>query len=205
MKFQDFLGKVKESEDYSKYINQNKGAYLCAGFFVLDYQGGKNQSSVDFYNPTDKKMTTFRFEDKVTAVPLDVSPEMIDKNLIPEKVDGEPILDLEDLKGIILDEMHNRGMTYEIQKIIVVLQHIDDRLIWNCTALLSGLVMLRTHVEDASKSVILMEKNSFFDFIKPVQPKPGQSMKDALEEMQNAEKNKKDPEKSEGEHEGFIG
>ena len=159
MKFVDFLTKVKDSDDYRKYVSENNNAYLCAGFFVLDYQGGKNQASVDFYNPSNKKMTTFRFEEKIVAVPLEVPPEMINHNFIPDKIDSEPKLELEELKGILIDEMHNRGMTYETQKIIAVLQHIDGRLIWNCTALMSGLVLLKTHIEDSSKSVILMEKS----------------------------------------------
>ena len=49
-----------------------------------------------------------------------------------------------------------------------------------------------------------MEKSSLFDLIKPVQPKPGQSLKEAVEELAKEEE-KKDEEKSEGEHEGFIG
>ncbi len=205
MKFGDFFGRVKESEAYQQYVSVNAGAYLCAGFFVLDYQGEKNQASVDFYNPTSKKMTTFRFEEKIIAVPLEIPPEMEEHTITPEKIDGEPKLELEELKGILMDEMHNRGMTYDVQKIIVVLHHLDGRLIWNCTALMTGLVLLKTHIEDASGSVILMEKSSLFDLMKPVQPKPGQTLKEAVMEMSKEEEKKTDAEKSEGEHEGFIG
>lgn len=204
MRFQEFFEKVKSCDDYRKFTFENPQAYLCTGFFVLDFQGGKNQSSVDFYNPPNKKMTSFKFEDKIIAVPLDIPPEMIDVNIVPEKLQGEPKIELEELKGILIDEMHNRGMTYEIQKIIVILQYFDGRLIWNCTALLSGLALLKTHIEDSTKSVLLMEKSSFFDFIKPVNVKPGQSLKEAVEDMRKTEQEKKDIEKSEGEHEGFI-
>ena len=87
---------------------------------------------------------------------------------VPEKLDITTNTDLDELKGIIEDEMKNRNMSEDIKKIIAVLQMIDGKKIWNLNCVLSGMNLLRTHVEDESKTVLLMEKSSLLDLMKKV-------------------------------------
>jgi hypothetical protein len=163
MKIKHFKEELEKSGVYKVYVKNNKEAYLSSGFFVLDFIEGKNQASLDFFNPSNKKIMSFKFENKITPNEL----KHIQENFVPKKIDIEAKIDIEQLKGILDDEMHNRGITKDIQKLIIILQKDEDKLVWHCTGLLSGLALLKAHVDDESKTVLLMEKSSLFDMIKP--------------------------------------
>ena len=64
--------------------------------------------------------------------------------------------------------MKNRTMTEDIKKIIAVVQKVDGKKIWNLNCILSGMSLLRAHVEDETKSVLMMEKSSIMDLMKKV-------------------------------------
>ena len=70
------------------------------------------------------------------------------------------------MEPTLTDEMHNRGMTYSIEKILAFVNVTDGEVIWNCTAFLKGLGLLMAHVEDKTGTVLFMEKKSFFDIIR---------------------------------------
>jgi hypothetical protein len=165
MKFDHYLKKLSELKTFKDFQKKYTKAYLCAAFFVLDYLEEKhNEVGIDYYLPDEKKIMTFKLGKEVQATQLDV----IKKDFVPQPITENAKLDLDQIKGILTDEMHNRTITHEIQKLIVILQKIEGKLIWNCTGFLSGLVLLKAHIEDESKSVIFMEKASLFDFIRPL-------------------------------------
>ena len=82
-------------------------------------------------------------------------------------------MDIDAIKPTLLDEMHNRGMTYEIEKVLAFLNITDERALWNCTGFLKGLGLVQAHVEDSSESVLFMEKKSLFDILKFVKGNAG--------------------------------
>lgn len=51
MNFQFYLEKLKDSEGFKKFINENSSAYLCSGFFTIDKVGNDNKQHLDYYCP----------------------------------------------------------------------------------------------------------------------------------------------------------
>jgi|TARA_Y100000310_G_C20571228_1_gene758142 hypothetical protein len=137
---------------------------MVAGFFVLDLEMKKNIHQIDYYLPKEKKVAAFTLDDKVILQLL----EVMDASRIPEKLDAETEIDLDALEGILEDEMKNRGMSEDIKKIIAVLQVQGGKKVWNLNCVLSGMEILKAHVEDKSKTVLKMEKVSLGEIMQQV-------------------------------------
>lgn len=220
MKFQEYIEKVQADAAYKTFMKEHGDAYLCAAFFVRDYKENHNESSVDFFTPKEKKVMTFSFsKDKtIQARPLDMLKQGEAK--IPKALSGNVALDIDQLKGLIVDEMHNRTITGDVDKLISILHNPDGKLIWHCTAFLSGMAIVKADIEDTSKSVVFMERLSFLDLLKPMKQlianvqnmdpkelkKKGKKAKViTMQDLQKQQKPEQDSEKAEGDHEGFIG
>ncbi len=164
MKFSEFLKKVEGSKEFSEFKKKNPEAYLCAGFFVLDFEGGKNMDQIDFYIPKIKKIATFLIDENVK---MKLSETLKEKKPL-EKLTGKIKIDLESLKGIVEDEMKNRTITAEIKKIIAVIQNVEGKPIWILNCMTSSLGLLKVKVDDSDSSILEFEKLNMMDFIKRV-------------------------------------
>jgi len=160
MKFEHYLKKLHESKEFKNFKSKHKKSYLCAGFFVLDYETGKNMHQLDYYMPNNK-VATFILEEGVKSK---ISEQALKKKL-PE-IKGEIKTDLDALKGIVEDEMKNRTVTENVKKIIAILHILDGKLVWNLQCILGGLNMLNVHVDDSDKTVLKFEKHSLMDMVK---------------------------------------
>ena len=183
MKLSHYQKRVEESKEFKEFKKKNKKAYLAAGFFVLDFESGKNMHQIDYALPNGK-IATFILDE---GVKLKISEQAIKKPL-PE-IKTEVNTDLEALKGIVEDEMKNRTVTESIKKIIAVLHVLDDKPIWNLQCILDGLSLLNVHVDDQDKSVLKFEKHSLLEMIKKLpglrmQPRQPQLEQEAQEEKQ---------------------
>jgi len=136
MKFEHYLKKVEEHKNFKEFKEKNPNAYLCAGFFILDYESGKNMHQIDYSLP-QKKVATFYLDNDIK---MKISEQCIKKKLPAIKTN--PKTDLEALKGIVEDEMKNQMVTEKIRKVIAILHNMDGKLIWNLQCILSGLEIL---------------------------------------------------------------
>jgi len=163
MKIQPYFNKLSDSAQYHDFAKHNKDAFMVAGFFILDFESGKNMHQLDYYVPSKKKVAAFTLDRGVQMQMMD----MLNAKS-PEELDIKTKIDLDALKGILLDEMKNRSITDDIKKIIAILQMVEGKKIWNLNCVLSGMGILRAHVEDESESVLKMEKLSMMDFVKKI-------------------------------------
>jgi len=164
MKIQPYVEKLSNSEAFKDFQKKYDDAFLVAGFFVLDFETGQNIHQIDYYLPSEKKIAAFTLDDKVVLQILDtMSP-----NKVPEKLDLRTNIDLEAIKGILQDEMKNRSITEEIKKVIAVIQTVEGKKIWILNCILSGMEILKAHIDDESKTVLMMEKASVLDYIRKV-------------------------------------
>jgi hypothetical protein len=164
MKFEHYVKRVEESPEFKKFRGEHKKAYLCAGFFVLDFEKGRHLQQIDFLIPGSKKIATFNLED---GIKLKLSDSVKMKKKL-EKIDSETMTDIDALKGIVHDEMLNRTVTGDIKKIIAVLQTQEGRKVWNLSCITGDMGILKVHVDDSSSSVLEFEKASLFDFVKMI-------------------------------------
>ena len=166
MKFSHYVERVEKSEEFKKFKKENPDAFLCAGFFVLDYETARNQHHLDYYLPKKKKIATFILDDKI-EIRIGEPLKAKDKKKIIV-LEPESRLDLDMLKGIVEDEMKNHTVTGEINKIISVFIMMDKRKVWSLNCILSGLNIVNMHVDDASDTILKFEKVGMMDLIKKV-------------------------------------
>jgi len=161
MKIQPYVNKLESSTQFKDFQQKFNDAFLVAGFFVIDFESGNNLHQIDYYVPSKKKFAAFTL-DKGVQIQLMNS---LDKK-IPNKLDMKTNIDLDSLHGIIEDEMKNRNITQSIKKMIAVIQNLNGKKVWNVNCVLSGMDILKVHVEDSSETILKMEKNSMMDYIK---------------------------------------
>src|SRR3972149_2183716 len=166
MKPSHYIEKVKKSAPYKLMMEEDPKAYLCSVFFLRDFDEGNNETQVDFYSPMRKNIVSFKVDKKVEKVENKHAKTLTNKKLVPQPLPENVKMDIDEMKSTILDEMHNRDMTYEIEKVLAFLNMTDGAAVWNCTGFLKGLGLVQAHVEDKSQSVLFMEKKSLFDLIK---------------------------------------
>jgi hypothetical protein len=162
LKIAPYVERLNKSDECKNLLEKNPDAFIVAGFFVLDFETGKNIHQIDYYLPKEKKVAAFTLDTDVKMQLMD----LMNAKKIPEVLDIKTEIDLDALQGILEDEMKNRGFSEKINKIIAVLQMQDGKKIWNLNCILSGMEILRAHVEDESKSVLKMEKIPLTDIMK---------------------------------------
>ncbi len=168
MKFKLFMDKLEKSKEYQQFKKEYPDNFLIAGFFVIDLEAGQNIHQLDFYIPSKKKVAAFNMDGKVNMQMLSLMGQKV-----PEKLDSNTNIDLDAIAGILGDEMHNRGISEEIKKIVAVLQSSEGKKIWNLNCVLTGMEILKSKIEDDSKSILKVEKSSLMDIMKRV---PAQTM-----------------------------
>ena len=163
MKVQPYVHKLEHSPTYKDFQTNNKDAFLTAGFFIIDFESGKNVHQIDYFVPSKKKFAAFTLDHKVVMQLFD----MLDRKQ-PEPLDLKVDIDLDALHGILQDEMRNRNMTGSIKKMIAVIQNVKGKKVWSVNCILSGMDILKVHVEDESQTVLKLEKSSLFDYIQKI-------------------------------------
>ena len=191
MKIQPYVDKLNESSEYASFVKENPDAFMAAGFFVIDFEQNNNIHQLDFYVPSKKKIAAFTLDEGVIVQMLDAM-----NDTKPTKLDPNTNIDLEELKGIVQDEMKNRGMTENIGKMIAILQNVEGKKIWHVNCILSGMHVLKSKVDDSDKSVLELDKKSMMDFVKKIAPdklpKGGEDPEIALEvDIEKMSKDKK--------------
>lgn len=161
MKIQPYIDRLNASAPYKEFHKKNSDAFMMAGFFVLDLELGKNMHQIDYYMPSKKKIAAFTIDKGVTMQLMEAI-----NSKTPEKLDMKTQIDLDSIHGILEDEMKNRSITDDIKKIIAVIQTIEGKKVWNVNCVLSGMGILKAHIDDSSKTVLKMEKLSMYDLIK---------------------------------------
>jgi len=163
MDSQFLLEKLESSDEYKKFISENKDAYLCSGFFVvdLDEKNPEDKFHFDFYIPSKKKTFSFELENGVKLVELQRNDEVV-----LEKVLMKNNFDFDKLKEKILVEMELKKITNKIQKMIFSLQNVDKKDVLIGTIFLSGLGLIKVDVDLAENIFTDFEKKSLFEMMK---------------------------------------
>jgi hypothetical protein len=167
MNSQFLLEKLESSEDYKKFISENKDAYLCSGFFVIDLsEHPENKYHFDFYVPSTKKTFSFEIENGTKKIELERNDSLA-MNHVTMKIP----FDFDKIKEKILTEMELKKINNKIQKMIFSLQNKDGDDFLLGTIFLSGLGLIRANLNLNKNTFTEFEKKSLFDMIKIVKGK----------------------------------
>ncbi|MBI5148903.1 hypothetical protein HZA33_04460 [Candidatus Pacearchaeota archaeon] len=166
LKFSEVLEELQKSHEFKKFEKENKKAELVAGFFVFDFESKTVNQQVDF--ATNDKLFTFHlnFDGKESVKVKE--EDKVEKDLPEIKLPKELKIDLHNLKDVVENEIELKQINQKINKIIAVLQIHDDVLKWNLTCMLSGLKMLRLHVDAQNGNFLFSQVSSILDFVKKV-------------------------------------
>ncbi len=187
MKFEQLLQKLHASKQYSEFTKKYKDPFVVAGFFVIDLEGKNNIYQIDYYVPSENKIAAFSLGSPISMQLL----EMMKSDAKPVELPKSTNIDLDSLPGILDDEMKNRSITEEIKKMVAILHTSEGRAVWNVSCMLSGMSILKAHVEDSSESVLKMERSSLMDIMKQV---PGNKMQSGFPQQPFLPKGKEDTE-----------
>jgi hypothetical protein len=155
------LEKLKDSSEYKTFVKENKDAYLCSGFFVIDMENSANsQYHFDFFVPEIKKTFSFELENGIKLVPL----ERIDEKVL-EKVAMKDNFNFDEIEKIISREMEFKKINNKIQKMIFSLQNVKGKDVLLGTIFVSGFGMLKVNLDLKDKRITDFEKKSFFDML----------------------------------------
>ncbi len=161
-----YLEKLHGSEEYQNFMLENSDAYLCSGFFVMDFEKADSQRHLDFYVPSLKKVFSFKLENGIEIVPMDTFDERVPKKLF---IDYD--FDLDEIEKIIRKKMSEENIKSRIQKILLSLQNVEGKDLLTATVFVSGLGMIKANIEPVSKNIIDFDKKSFFDMMKIIRKK----------------------------------
>jgi len=162
MNSQLLLEKLKDSEEYKEFMKENKTAYLCSGFFVIDMEKKEgNQYHFDFYVPESGKTFSFELENGVKLIPL----ERYDEKVF-EEISLKDEFDFDKIEKIISTEMEMQKIKNKMQKMIFSLQNIEGKDMFLGTIFVSGLGMIKADISLSDKRITEFEKKSLFDMMK---------------------------------------
>jgi len=160
MNSQFLLEKLKNSSEYKEFIKENKDAYLCSGFFVIDMENKEtgNQYHLDFFVPSNKKTFSFELESGVKLVPLERYEQILEKI-------SSVAFDFNEIEKIISTEMEMKKIKNKIQKMIFSLQNVKGKDMFLGTIFVSGFGMVKVNIDLKDKRIVDFEKKSFFDML----------------------------------------
>lgn len=163
MNLQFYLEKLHSSDVFKKFMKENPEAYLCSGFFTMDKEGKDNKRHFDFYIPKTKKMFSFKLEDGVEMMPIDI---VLGK--IPEKLDIGFDFEFEEIEKMLEDKMKEENINSKMQKIILSLQDLKGKPFLVGTIFISMLGLLKIQIDISDMKIVEFEKKSLFDMMKRV-------------------------------------
>jgi hypothetical protein len=164
MNFQFYVEKLKNSPQFKEFIQENKEAFPASGFFIMEFSNSKhpdNKQHIDYYVPSKNKMFSFKLEDNCAMVPV----EIVD-NTAFKPISLKHDFDFSEVANIVAKEMKKRDVNKKIQKILLSLQHKDEKDYLVGTVFISNFGLLKINIDLKDMSVIHFEKKSFFDMLK---------------------------------------
>lgn len=164
MNFQFYLEKLLKSKEFQKFEKENKDAFLCSGFFIIDKKEGGNSQNLDYFVHSSKKMFSFKLNEDVELVPVENYGEDIEF----EKLSDNLNFDFEEIERIIEGKMFDEKIKNKIEKMLLSLQSLKGRNYILGTIFISGLGLIKIKIDLESKEVSDFEKKSFFDMMRIV-------------------------------------
>ena len=163
MNFSQLLKKIESSQEFKDFKTNHPSVQLIAGFFIIDLIDTNNQQSLDY--SIDDEIFTFSIDDNRIIIKEDKlieDPKF--KKLTPINKDIK--IDTDQLLDIVIKETQKNKINNKLQKIIAVLQKLDNQQVWNLTCMLDGLLILNIIIDSQTELITKFERHSMMDFIK---------------------------------------
>jgi hypothetical protein len=161
MNFQFYLEKLYDSKNFKEFIKENKNAYPCSGFFVIDLEKNQNQQHFDYFVPSINKIFSFKIENNCEKVLIENQ-----ENYKTQKLSMNYTFDLGEIKNMIAEKMQEEKINSRIQKILLSLQRAGKKELLVGTVFISNLGMIKITIDVVENKIIEFQKKSFLDMFK---------------------------------------
>jgi hypothetical protein len=161
MNFQFYFEKLKDSDSFKKYLEENPDGFLCSGFFAFDKKANHNQQHVDYYSPSKKELVSFCVSESCQKNPTDI----VDMERIFEPVPEDLDIEFDEIEKLIFDEMEKREIKKEVEKVLYSLQAKEGKAFIIATVFISTLGMISAKVNLEEMKIEEFEKKRFMDMI----------------------------------------
>ena len=161
MDFTSALKKLEESDVYLQWHKQHYDAYLAHFFAEIDEQLKLGSWQIGFYEHDIDRLSTFLVDG---VVELEPQSEAFKKertihalDLSSVKVSAENALD-----SVVIHQT-KKYPQHLVMKGFLILQHLDDNLVWNVTFLMRTFTALNVKIDAVSGKMIKDELMNLFD------------------------------------------
>ncbi len=148
---------LEKSQVFKEFKNKNPEAFLCAGFFILNFKNNIYDYSFDYR--TEQEIFTFKVP--VAGEIIMLQEPILDQQKPLEKINLDVQIDINDLRDLVEKELRLSGIKNKIEEIISVLQVINGRQIWNLTVMCEGFAIITIHI-DAESGKLLNSKKRIY-------------------------------------------
>ncbi|MCF7910726.1 hypothetical protein K9L16_03575 [Candidatus Pacearchaeota archaeon] len=165
MNFQFYVEKLKDSEEYKKFISENPLAFLSGGFFIIDKETKDKkgeQQHLDFFIPNKKELFSFCLSESCQMSKVD----LFEKNFFPEKISGDFNIDFNEIEKVLNEKISKQGIKNSVQKLLFSVQKNSGTNYAIGTIFISNLGLIKFKINLDKKQVQEFEKKSFFDLLK---------------------------------------
>lgn len=158
---------LEKSSIFQKFREENPEAFLCAGFFILNFKQSIFEYALDYR--TDKQIFTFNIPLNKSGSSADIKMNIDELLPTPKPLDEINLdiqLDLEEIREIVEKQLTLNEIKNRLEEIIAVLQNLDGKTVWNLTILCEGFTIINAIVNSENSQVIKFEKKNLMDFMK---------------------------------------
>ncbi len=157
------IGEVKKSEEFKKFIEEQKNSTLAHAFIMTNQDDNVIDKQVGFYNHDIKRIISFTFENNTIKRMQEAEVFRKEKTAIKE-------LKLSEV-ATTFDEINKKATAFLKEKYkstpsrkIFILQHLDVGQVWNITFLTNRLSTVNIKVDAATEEIISDEEVQIMDF-----------------------------------------
>jgi len=166
MNFQFYLEKLSDSENFKKFIKENKDAGLVSCFFSIDKeQDMDNKQHFDYFVPSMNKIFSFKLEDNYNKIEMENIPHEISR--ISENLN----FDFNEIEKQVIKKIKQENINSKIQKMLFSVQNVENKNMIIGTIFIDGLSIIQVKLDLKEMKIIEFEKKSFFDMIKIIKKK----------------------------------
>ena len=161
MNFKFYAEKLKSSKNFKKFARENKEAFPCSCFFIIDKEeNGKDKQHFDFYIPSSKKIFSFPLEDGGEETALELKD-----GKIPLRISMNHDFDFKDVEQVIQTRMDEEKITNKIQKMLFSLQNADGKDMFIATIFVTSFGLVNAVIDIDEMKIKDFKKKSFLDMM----------------------------------------
>ncbi len=153
---QSLFQKLQSSQEFKDFQEKNPGAFLSAGFFILDFSGGKSIYQLDFYMPNQMRIMQFEINEDPT-IESKISENIVEQS---NELKHETVRISLDEIAILAEKIIGK----KPNRIIAILRKLNNQITWNLTCFTGVFDIQKIDIEDWSGKILKNEKMDFGGF-----------------------------------------